>query len=265
MIFFFSHRNNFLRIVLLICETKDINYMTKLKFTKESFIGILIAIISLINLSNNLSDILHLSNIISIIGLVGVYFLFTDNKHYKKLIYIWIVSQIIIINRLVLDKSTGEWIGSPLIDFSQAFNLEFGMKLNYSASKLEFNLNVVPFFYLILYKILEIKSIINQTISFHQLESNEKLKATFPLEGTILKAMKIANEKDWFLIELNQPLTFDDKTSKQLLIKNQKLGVIKLNTNYQPVYCRVVLNENDLELNLDVLDNFPVIGLLTCE
>ena len=249
--------------ILLICEKMEI--MIKYKFTKESFIGILIGLISLINLYNNLNNPLHFSNIISIVGLIGVYFLLREKANYKKLIYIWIVSQIIIIDRIVLDKTTGEWHSTNFLDFSQAFNIEFGMQLNYTVNKFGLSLNIVPFFYLIIYKILEVKSIINKSITFYQLEANENLKSAFPIEGTIMKVLKIANEKDWFLITLNNPIIFGEKSTINILIKNQKFGVIKLKSNYQPVYCRLILNEGDLETKSNDIENFPLIGLLTCE
>lgn len=98
----------------------------KSKFTTETVFPVLIAVLSLLNILKHSANFLALTNLLSLVGIVGTILYFKKNNLYKKVIYLWILAQVIVVDREILDEATGIWINKPYWDLTQVISVKLG-------------------------------------------------------------------------------------------------------------------------------------------
>jgi hypothetical protein len=237
----------------------------KVSFTTETVFPLLVAGLSLFHLFNHLSDLLSLSALLSLIGITGTILYFKKNDLFKKLIYTWIIAQLIVIDRQLLDPSTQTWHDQPFWDLTQAVSFKLGLTLGTTSTKFGLNVNIVAIVFFGLYKILEVSSLMGKPVTFRKFRPDNKLGDVFPLTGTLKKRVILAKEKDWLLVELSSTFTFNGKPVDHVLIKRKDGEIIKPKLKNQIVFFRLVYNVNQVVEGENETSHFPFIDWVICE
>lgn len=237
----------------------------KTSLTTEIVFPVLVAGLSLINISNHSVDLLALTNLLSLVGIVGTILYFKNNDLFKKLIYIWVLAQVVVIDREVLDKATGAWLHKPFWDLTQVFSFKLGFNFTTDTSKFGINANIVAIFFFGLLKILEVSSLIGKQLTFKKFRQDNRLGDIFPLTGTVLKRVTLSKERDWLLVQLTPTFEFDGKTIEYALVKSKDGETIKQKAKNQIVYFRLVYELNNINEGDNDSNNFPFIDWTICE
>lgn len=220
------------------------NKIRKIEISKETILPILVFIFSILNIVTS-KNILSISTLLSVIGIVGVILFFRQNNNSAKLIYIWLIAQVLIVE--------------PLFDFSQTgFTLSFTLESDDYTIKI----NILPLLFLGFLKVMEMSNLIGKEI--HLLKFRENVISDFlPATGKITKRMDFKNDKNWLLIELDKQWQYQGENIEKILIKNKEEKPIKLKEKNQIAHLRLVTDENKLTAN-DIV-NFPFIDWIRCE
>jgi hypothetical protein len=220
------------------------NKIRKIKISKETILPILVFIFSVLNIITS-KNILSISTLLSVIGIVGVILFFRHNSISAKLIYIWLIAQVLIVE--------------PLFDFSQTgFTLSFTLESDDYTIKI----NILPLLFLGFLKVMEMSNLIGKEI--HLLKFRDNVISDFlPATGKITKRMDFNNDKNWLLIELDKQWQYEGKNIEKVLIKNKEEKAIKLKEKNQIAHLRLVTDENNLTAN-DIA-NFTFIDWIRCE
>lgn len=235
------------------------NYLIKIVFP------VIVAFFSIHTLFNNVyysSQVgLNLfSCLVSLIGLVAALLFFNGNEFYKKLIYIWALAQLIIIEKIVTDQATGVQIITPIWNLSQTFTLKFGFRAVTDKAIYILDFNFAIIFLSLLIKMIERKFLatkfIGQSVEFSALRQNTDFSNLFPLQGTISKTIIIGKEKKWFLVDLDATSTYKGINFSQVLIKSKEHSVLDLDKGNQLIYFRLV-PINTIVQEDSSLDDFP--------
>ena len=237
----------------------------KTTFTTETVFPVLLAGLSLLNISNHSADILSLTNLLSLVGIAGTILYFKKNDLFKKVIYIWVLAQVIVIDREVLDKATGVWLDKPFWDLTQVFSFKLGFNFTTDSTKFGINVNIVAIFFFGLLKILEVSSLIGKQLTFKKFRQDNRLGDIFPLTGTVLKRVTLSKEKDWLLVQLSSIFDFDGKPIEYVLVKSKDGETIKQKAINQLVYFRLVYDINSVIEGDNDSTNFPFIDWTICE
>lgn len=216
----------------------------KIEISKETILPILVFIFSVLNIITS-KNILSISTLLSVIGIVGVILFFIQNSISSKLIYIWLIAQVLIVE--------------PLFDFSQTgFTLSFTLESDDYTIKI----NILPLLFLGFLKVMEMSNLIGKEI--HLLKFRDNVISDFlPATGKITKRMDFNNDKNWLLIELDKQWQYEGKNIEKVLIKNKEEKAIKLKEKNQIAHLRLVTDENNLTAN-DIA-NFTFIDWIRCE
>lgn len=200
--------------------------------SKEIIYPIFVILLSSLNLTNYLNNPFTLSALNSLIGITGAILFIYRYPFSTKLIYFWTVSQIIVIPKY--------------FDTSQVFSVTYGFGIT---------INAVALFYFGFMKVIEASILIGRNITFTEFRA-ESIEADFPLTGTIERRIEIGKEKNYLLVALNEPFSYDGQKISQVLTKaKDEEKTLKLGKKNQIAFFRVVKNENDL-IN-PTLDKFP--------
>lgn len=216
----------------------------KIEITKETILPLLVLIMSVLNIVTS-KNILSISCLVSIIGILGVILFFRQNNISSKLIYTWLIAQVLIVE--------------PLFDFSQTgFTLSFTLESDNYTIKI----NILPLLFLGFLKVMEISNLIGKEI--HLLKFRDNVISDFlPATGKITKRMDFNNDKNWLLIELDKQWQYEGKNIEKVLIKNKEDKPIKLKEKNQIAHLRLVTDEN--KLSSTDISNFPFIDWIRCE
>lgn len=237
----------------------------KTNLTTETVFPVLVAGLSLLNISNHSADLLALTNLLSLVGIAGTILYFKKNDLFKKLIYIWVLAQVVVIDREVLDKATGVWLNKPFWDLTQVFSFKLGFNFTTDTSKIGINANIVAIFFFGLLKILEVSSLIGKQLTFKKFRQDNRLGDIFPLTGTVIKRVTLSKEKDWLLVQLTSTFDFDGKAIEYVLVKSKNGETIKQKAKNQLVYFRLVDDINNIIEGDNDSNNFPFIDWTICE
>lgn len=126
----------------------------KFEVSKETILPIIVFVLSVLNILSNINN-LSISILLSIIGIISTILFFKQNSLSTKLIYIWLIAQVIIIE--------------PIFDLSQSsFTLAFTLGLgNYSLK-----INFLPLLFLRLLKVVESSNLIGKEINLIKFREN---------------------------------------------------------------------------------------------
>ncbi len=214
--------------------------------TVEVIFPALIALISLNALSVNLSQasVNLFAIIVSLIGLGAALLFFKENKFYRQLIFIWLFAQLIIIEKTIIDPSSGVHMVEPILNLSQGFALRFGIKLmgTNTIHSLDINFSVI-----IVWLLLETierkflaKKLINKTVEFAAFRQGTSFSDLFPLQGVIKEVLTVDKEVNWLLVDLKTTITYEDITFSQVIIKSKDQPDLDLKKGNQFIYFRLV-------------------------
>ncbi len=231
----------------------------------ETIFPLIIAGMSMFTISSNLYHLLSLKVLVSVIGLVGTVLYFKKNRHFNKLIYIWIAAQTIIITKFSVNDITGTRDVLFRWDLTQSLKLNYGIYFTKEDSYLFISFNFISILFFALFKILQISGIVGKQLTFSKFREDNRLGDIFPLTGTVLKRVTLAKEKEWLLVELSAPFLYDDKPINHVLVKSKSEGAIKTKIKNQLVYFRLVENIDDIEVGNNDINHFPFIDWAFCK
>lgn len=217
----------------------------KNKFSTDKITPIVITILSLLNIVKNSNNLVSLTVLLSLLGVFSAILIFLKNPISTKLVYIWLVAQIIVIE--------------PIFDLTQILSFKFGVNLENAS----INLNILPIIALGIIKIIEASNLVGKVITLKKFRDGE-LDNILPLNGTITKRISLENEKNWLLVELDKSFNYEGNTVNQILVKRKDDKTIKLKEKKQYSFLRIVVNENDLN-NTSDKSKFPFIDWILCE
>ncbi|MFM7022761.1 MAG: PrsW family glutamic-type intramembrane protease [Flavobacteriales bacterium] len=98
--------------------------------------------------------------------------------------------------------------------------------------------------------------ILGQNVEINIFRSDSVLKNVVPMRGEIISRELISWEKDWYLIQLEQPITIAWKTYDHVLVKAKDAGHTILSQSNQAVQLRLVGDMEDLKKNKKVKSDF---------
>ena len=217
----------------------------KFEVSKETILPIIVFVLSVLNILSNINN-LSISILLSIIGIISTILFFRQNSLSTKLIYIWLIAQVIIIE--------------PIFDLSQSsFTLAFTLGLgNYSLK-----INFLPLLFLGLLKVVESSNLIGKEINLMKFRENA-ISDFLPTKGKIAERLDFNENKNWLLIELENQMEYEGMKINKVLIKNKDAEKsIKLKVKNQIAHLRLVTDES--KLLTKELTQFPFIDWIRCE
>lgn len=221
------------------------NTTKKNELTIEAVVVAAVIVLSLINVTNYLSDLFSLSVGVSVLGVVGGVLFFLKNSWSAKLIYLWIILQIVSVR--------------PFFDVIQVYSLGF----SFTGDDTELYINIVAILYLVFYKFILSALLTGKQLTFNEFRESD-LGDIFPLRGTVESRAKVGDENNWLLVNLEVPFEYDGSTISNVLIKRKDDKSIKVKANNQIIYFRLVRNEADLADTSDT-SKFPFIEWVLCK
>jgi len=217
----------------------------KIEFTKETILPNLVFIFSVINIITHLSNP-NISILLSLIGICGTILFYNQNSISSKLIYIWLIAQVIIIDSIFNLNQFG---------FNLSFALGFG--------KYKLSINFLPLLFLGMIKVIESSNLIGKQINLLEYRENE-ISEFLPIKGIISKRLDFNENKNWLLVDLENQFEFEGKKINMVLIKNKDAEKsIKLKEKNQIAHLRIVTDETKLITR--ELNDFPFIDWIRCE
>lgn len=222
---------------------------TKNNFSTETIVPIAVILLSVMNISNKIHDLISLSVLNSLIGIVGSVLFFLKKPISVKLIYSWILAQIVIID--------------PIFDVSQGLSFKLGFTLGLKNGDVGLNINILAFLMLGCIKILETANLIGKKITLKKFRDGI-LEDIFPINGTITERISLENEKNWLLVTLDNSFDYEGQSINKVLIKRKDDKTVKLKEKNQISFLRLVVHENDL-INKSDKASFPFIDWIICE
>ncbi len=222
---------------------------TKNNFSAETILPIIVILLSIMNIFSNDHGLISLSILNSLIGIIGSVLFFLKKVNSVRLIYVWIIAQIVIID--------------PFFDLSQGINFKLGFILGLKNGDVVLNVNVLAVIMLGFIKILEAANMVGKRITLKKFRDGI-LGEIFPINGTITERISLENEKNWLLVALDKSFDYEGQKIHKVLIKRKDDKTVKLKEKNQITFFRLVLDENDL-INSSDKSKFPFIDWIICE
>lgn len=217
----------------------------KIEVSKETILPIIVFVLSVLNILSNINNF-SLSILLSIIGIISTILFFRQNNFSTKLIYIWLIAQVVIIE--------------PIFNLSQSnFTLTFALELGSYSLKINF----LPLLFLGLLKVVESSNLVGKEISLLKFRENA-ISDFLPTKGKISERLDFDKNKNWLLIELENQMEYEGMKINKVLIKNKDAEKsIKLKVKNQIAHLRLVINESKLKTK--DISEFPFVDWIRCE
>lgn len=217
----------------------------KFEISKETILPIIVFVLSVLNILSNINNF-SLSILLSIIGIISTILFFRQNSFSTKLIYIWLIAQVIIIE--------------PIFNLSQSsFTLAFTLGLGSYSLKINF----LPLLFLGLLKVVESSNLIGKEINLLDFRKNV-ISDFLPIKGKISERIDFNENKNWLLIELEKNMEYEGAKINKVLIKNKDTEKsIKLKEKNQIAHLRLVTDES--KLITKEISEFPFVDWIRCE
>lgn len=220
---------------------------------KPFVLPVIVALLSLISLTDNLNFSNIPKLVVSVLGIIAMILFLLKNDRASLLIKIWIFAQFpYIVSEMLhitetglnIKQSTNYW------NTSQAFNLSLGFFFD----SLEVKLNIIPFFYLGLYKLFKISNLIGKKVTITSgLKRENKLGNIFPLDGEFIGTLKFDDKSIWLITKLTTPLNYNGIEYENILLR-PKVGVEFKTSIIQLSFLRFINPEASLD-NLSNIKN----------
>ena len=194
--------------------------MRKFKPGINNLIIYIILVLSTLNLLNQFASFNVASTVISVVGLLAVALYFSGHKFHRKLIWIWIVAQLISIVSHGVDTNTGVAFANIIYDASQLFKIRFGLSLSADSSKLVFDFNILVILYFFLFKQLKISAHIGKSYELG-IQENSPIAEMNNLSPMVIFTEKVQldEDKNWLLGDLSSPITLNGIEYSSILVK----------------------------------------------
>lgn len=230
----------------------------------EKLFPTLVIILSSVNIIQHSNVLLCPSTFLSLIGIVGAILFFLKNSLYKFLFYIWILAQILLISKLTYDPISQSFQPNPYWNLEQTSSIGLSFFLSFKTATYFYKFNVLATFYLAMFRIINISRLVGKNLNLRPLKDGGNLDEVLPLNGNVIKRVRLDNEKDWLLLRLEKNFDYNGEDISHILIKSKGDGVLKKGGKNQVVYVRLVPNINDIEDGVNPANQFPFADWAFC-
>ncbi len=235
-----------------------------MKLFRDEFILIFImCVLSIMNIVKEYEDLLSFTVFNSALGLAATVCFIFKIRAYLTLTYFWIFLQILIIHTVDLRVNPPQ--KHYFLDASQMYSFNLGFHAQFSQTVVGIGINLLPFIYFSIFKLIKISSIAGKEFTFSAFKHDSEFSDNFPLKGVAERRMHFFNEKDWLLFRLEKQIEFEGTSVSHALVKDKEGGIIKQRAKNQIVFFRMVLNEKDLNEKNPDLKIFPFLEWIRCE
>lgn len=194
----------------------------------------LVLILSILNITGNFSMDNIPSVIVSVIGIIGVLLFILKNKWYKQFIYLWIISQIIFIPDI--------W------NVVQVLSIKFGFSFILKSGRvIGIFMNIVPLFYLVAFRALQMSTIIGSRIVIKRYNKDSRIKHLLPIDGTVVKRVNLSGEREWLLVRLDKPIILLNAEIDFVLLKAEGEKPLQKSKKKQLSYFRIIDEPVDVD------------------
>lgn len=164
---------------------------------------------------------------LSVVGIVGAALYFREHPWAFRLLYFWVLAQIVIIE--------------PYIDLSQGIRLSFGFGLNDGG--IYINIPMLVLFATV--RVVEAAGYKGRKIILR--EFREGSIAGFPLTGTVTGRKTVGDEHNWLIVSPDELFSYDGRTVHSLLVKRKDNKTVKPGGKNQVSFFRLVYDAADLK------------------
>lgn len=228
---------------------------------KDWIFPFIVLLMSLVNIGLHYNNLFTLSVLNSLLGITGIILFFRKISFFRVLIYLWIFVQFFVIQRVTVETYGGPFRYVTIWDCTQAFIFWTGI---HTGTYL-FKLNFVPIFLFAILRFLEIISLIGKTLTFTKFREDNGLGDIFPFSGKVLKRVRLDNERDWLLVELNTEIEYEGNPINYILVKNKAATPIRSGASGQIVFVRLVYDVHHLWKGKNNKERFPFVDWTLCK
>jgi signal transduction histidine kinase len=229
-------------------------------FRRDTFFPIIVGVLSIVNLVQQFSELNIISTVVSLIGIIGVILFFLKRNQYKLLIYIWIVTQLV---SIIYVQSSGGYIEEAK-EIWNAIQADLGFHVSLTINGLIIQFNIVAIFYLVLFRALRVSELKGIKLTFSRFKEDSVFGGKLPVNGEVVDVVKIGDEKEWMVVQLDTPIVNDDTEIKTVLVKRKDGEVFELSGKNQIVYFRLVKDFEEI-YSPNRISQFPFVEWVLCK
>ena len=228
----------------------------------DYILPVLAIVLSLGSVSNtyNLTNIPSL--IISLVGISAGVLFFLNHKFFGTFMQIWIYGQLPAISKTVhstLENGMQLIIEHPFFDAGQLLTFDLGLTFGISSGDLNLKINIVPFGFLFLFKLLQTAGLIGKDLTITKFRKENKLGNIFPLTGKIQKRVQIGKERHWVLVALENEFIYSGKSICHLLLKPKDEELFKAGKKKYISYVRLVTDATTIGEVVNNTEAYPFV------
>ncbi|MEM8763729.1 MAG: hypothetical protein AAGD88_07950 [Bacteroidota bacterium] len=193
---------------------------------KDLWLGIGILVLSILNIVIKAIFKPDLSLVVSLIGILSFVLQVLKKDIHKTLQTIWILAQIPMI--MVLEPVGNVIQQMDILNLTQFFNFKLQLRLTYSPKTYAIGINVLAVIYLLFFKFINSKVLLNEYVTVSSSSSNSKVSGSLPLKAQIIK-----KDNEWYICKLISDVEIDQSEFNYIKFKLKKRGNFKLQKENQ--------------------------------
>lgn len=220
-----------------------------------------VLLICLINIGLNYNNLLSLSVLNSLLGITGIILFFNRIDFFRVLIYLWIFVQIVIVEKISRPVYADQPVQITNVwNLTQAYSFWVALQLGTYILKLNF----IPLFMFGLLKFLELTGLVGKTLTFTKFRAENSLGDVFPFSGKVIKRVKLDNESDWLLVQLDSAIEYEETPVSYILVKHKERTPLRPGAKNQIVFVRLVYEVHRIWKGKNNKESFPFIDWALC-
>ena len=199
------------------------------------------------------------SLIVSLIGIAAGIAYFRKSKVTLTLLQIWIYAQIPAISKTVTstyEDGTRVTVEHPYLDAGQAIPFNVGLTLGTKTGRLDLKVNIVPFGLLILFRLLQVSSLVWGSVTIKKFHHGNRTEEIAPLTGTAIKRVTLGKEKHWLLVQLTSDLLHSGKNYSHLLVTSKDGEIYKRGKEAKVSYLVLVSDPGQVHDGVNKREDF---------
>lgn len=209
-------------------------------FDRASILPCVVLILSVLNLCIAPPRFSAPGMYVSELGLLTVVLYFFNVKIYSPLLILWALLQLIVVKHSSLGcglfTTADVWDPAQVIRISVYFPMVFG-------NGIQAGLNLVAVVLLALAVVLRPSTPMGNYLTFAAYRNNS-MGIVFPIKGRAERWVNLSGEKDWLLVNMLAPYTYNNKAMCYVLIKRNDKQPLVMNQANQLVFFKPVADVN---------------------
>lgn len=228
---------------------------------KRVVLPVLAGVLSLLTLVKAVTTANYWSMLVCLAGTGACLAFLLKWRVERVLLWAWIIGQFPVIAHTTVGTYDGREVPvrHPLVDGSQVVDFALGVSTSGSRGGWEVKVNVVPFAYLFLMRMLQASSLVGKRVRITWNGTGHQLESYFPITGLLTRTFDLAEERNWSVVRLDRPIKGATGTYQYLLVRDKENGGYTAGGDALVSYLRVA--EDDLQLSTSrVAASYPFVG-----